>query len=284
MSEEQVRTLKDYKSEVKPIWCPGCGDYAVLNAFYRAINELGLEPEKIAIASGIGCSGRFPAFCRTYGFHGVHGRALPLALGMKLANPELHVFAIAGDGDAFSIGAGHFPHMCRRNPNVTLIVMDNEIYGLTKGQPSPTSPLGMERKASPYGTHEWPLNPIAMAISYECSFVARCFSSKLKEMVETFEAAIQHDGFSFVQVMSPCVTFYDTYSLWKKITAPLPEDHDPADKYRAMAYALDEEKLFLGLFYRRPRPSYEGQMALVHEQAAKKGAFSLEKFASSYGC
>ncbi len=251
----------DYKSDVHPIWCPGCGDFGVLSSFYKAISELHIPTEQLVVASGIGCSGRFPAFVNAYGFHGTHGRVLPLATGIKMANPELVVVAVGGDGDAFSIGMGHLPHAIRRNVNITYIVMDNEIYGLTKGQASPTSPVGMERKASPYGTVETPLNPLLLALASGASWVARGFSSKPKELVELIKQAMTHKGFSFLQVYSPCVTFYDTYDHFKNVTKPLPVDHDRHDRTSAMKYAMDEETLYLGRYYEENRPTYDEALA-----------------------
>jgi 2-oxoglutarate ferredoxin oxidoreductase subunit beta len=259
--------VKDLKSDVKPIWCPGCGDFGVLNAMLKALTDLELDPAHVTIASGIGCSGRFPAFVNAYGFHGVHGRVLPLATGIKLANPELTVFAVGGDGDAFSIGAGHLPHAVRRNVDITYVVMDNEIYGLTKGQPSPTSPLGMERKASPYGTYDIPLNPIAMVLSYGATFVARGFSSQPRELTELIKQGVQHTGFAFIQVISPCVTFYDTYARFKDIAVPIPEDHDPADRAAAIALAFKTDVQHLGIFYQEERPSHHARVDQVRDKA-----------------
>lgn len=251
------RKANEYRSGVKPIWCPGCGDYAVLNALMRAFAELSLPNEDIVVASGIGCSSRFPAFIKTYGIHGVHGRPLPLATGAKLGNPALTVVAVGGDGDGFSIGAGHIPHAARRNVDITYIVMDNNIYGMTKGQPSPTSPQQMKRKASPYGAQERPLNPMMMALSYETSFVARAFSGKLREMAAIFKAAISHPGFSFVQVLSPCITFHNTYDHYREITQPMPETHNLEDLSAAMQLAMDEATQYIGIFYQeKTRPSY----------------------------
>ena len=244
------RNANDYKSGVKPIWCPGCGDYAVLGALMRAFAELNLAPENIVVASGIGCSSRMPAFLKTYGIHGVHGRALPMATGVKLARPEATVIAVGGDGDGFSIGGGHIPHAARRNVDLTYIVMDNSIYGMTKGQPSPTSPEGMVAKASPYGAPEKPLNPIMMALAYEISFVARAFSGQLKEIVNLIKASILHPGFAFIQILSPCVTYYDTYAHYRQITRPLPDDHDPTDMLSAIKLALVTETQYTGIFYR----------------------------------
>jgi 2-oxoglutarate ferredoxin oxidoreductase subunit beta len=276
-------TLKpqDYKSDVKPIWCPGCGDFGVLSSFYKAVSELGIPPEQLVIASGIGCSGRFPAFCKSYGFHGVHGRVLPLATGIKMARPELVVCAVGGDGDAFSIGMGHFPHAARRNVNITYIVMDNEIYGLTKGQASPTSPLGLERKSTPYGNVDRPLNPLHMAFAGGATWIGRGFSSKPKEMTELIKQAIEHKGFSFLQIYSPCVTFYDTYDHFKQVTKPLPADHNPSDKSSALRYALDDETLYLGLYFQEERPTYDDAYSGVRQKAVR-GDYSLENLMNKY--
>jgi 2-oxoglutarate ferredoxin oxidoreductase subunit beta len=272
--------VKDLKSDVKPIWCPGCGDYGVYNALLKAITDLKLDPSHVAIASGIGCSGRFPAFVNAYGFHGVHGRVLPLATGIKLGNPELTVFAVGGDGDAFSIGAGHLPHAARRNVDITYVVMDNEIYGLTKGQPSPTSPLGMEKKASPYGTYDIPLNPIAMVLSYGATFVARGFSSQPRELVELIKRGVQHPGFSFIQVMSPCVTFYDTYAHFKEITAPIPESHDTKDRVAAVKLALETNIQYLGVFYEEAGVPHHTHLSEVGKKAGSDFSLAdlLERF------
>lgn len=267
-------SVKDWKSDMKPIWCPGCGDFGVLNALLKALVDLNLDPANVAIASGIGCSGRFPAFVNAYGFHGVHGRVLPLATGIKMANPELTVFAVGGDGDAFSIGAGHLPHTARRNVDITYVVMDNEIYGLTKGQPSPTSPLGMEKKAAPYGTYDSPLNPIAMVLSYGATFVARGFSSQPRDLAELIKRGVQHPGFAFIQVMSPCVTFYDTYAHFKEVTAPIPADHDPTDRVSAMKLALETGVQYLGVFYQEEQLSHHARVTQVRERAGSD--FSLE--------
>ncbi len=275
-------TANDYKSDVKPIWCPGCGDFGVLSAFYRALADLGIPPELAVIASGIGCSGRFPAFVEAYGFHGCHGRALPLATGIKMANPDLYVCAVGGDGDAFSIGGGHVSHAARRNVDITYIVMDNQIYGLTKGQPSPTSPLGMERKASPYGTIDAPLNPILMALAYNASFVARGFSARPKEIIDLIKMGLTHKGFAFMQIISPCVTFNDTYEHFKQVTLPLPADHDPKDRQRAMALALDEKNLYLGVFYNSERPGYASSMQEVRNKSTAVAGFDMDKLIGRY--
>ena len=273
----------EYKSSVKPIWCPGCGDFGVLNSFYKMLSDLQLQPESVAIASGIGCSGRFPAFVHAYGFHGVHGRVLPLATGIKLGNPELTVYALGGDGDAFSIGMGHLPHAARRNVDITYIVMDNEIYGLTKGQPSPTSPLGMEKKASPFGSIDAPLDPLRVVLAAGATFVARGFSSRPKELTELLKAATLHRGFSFVQVYSPCVTFHNTYDVLKERTADLPADHDVTDVLAAMRWAGDPDTTWLGIFYHdTAKPSYDMLAAGVQTRARARGAFDWAALLGRY--
>ncbi len=274
-------TPNDYKSDVHPIWCPGCGDFGVLASFYKAVAELHIPNEQLVVVSGIGCSSRFPAFVNAYGFHGTHGRALPLATGVKMAHPELVVVTVGGDGDAFSIGMGHIPHAIRRNVDITYIVMDNEIYGLTKGQASPTSPLGMERKASPYGTVEQPLNPLMLALAAGASWVGRGFSSKPKELTELIKQAITHKGFSFLQVYSPCVTFYDTYDHFKQITKSLPAEHSPRDLMSAMKYAMDEQTLYLGLYYQEERPTYDEAYAAKRAAAAKPN-YGLQEIMGKY--
>ena len=261
------RKASEYQSEVSPIWCPGCGDYAVLNALRQAFAELEIPPYQIAVASGIGCSSRFPAFLNTYGFHGVHGRPLPLATGMKVGNPELTVVAVGGDGDGFSIGGGHIPHAARRNIELPYIVMDNNIYGMTKGQPSPTTERNTTRKASPYGSLEDPLNPLLMALAYGTTFVARAFSGRPKELAAIIKAALLHPGFAFIQVLSPCVTFLNTYRHYREITEPLPDDFDRTDLMAAMQLAQDTETLYRGIF--RQDKSKLGYVQRVHKMREK---------------
>jgi 2-oxoglutarate ferredoxin oxidoreductase subunit beta len=275
---EEKLTVKDLKSDVKPIWCPGCGDFGVLSSVMKVIVELRLDPASVAVVSGIGCSGRFPAFLNAYGFHGVHGRALPLATGLKASRPDLTVMVVGGDGDAFSIGGGHLSHAARRNIDITYVVMDNEIYGLTKGQPSATSPAGIlnlstsgDSKGSRKGmigllnAHqtEDALNPLAMVLAYNASFVGRAFSGRPKEMTDLILEGVEHRGFSFIQVMSPCVTFYNTYSHYRDGVTDLPDGHDPSDKAGAMALALDTGTFYTGLFYRQQRPTFGDRVAVM---------------------
>ncbi|ABY34185.1 MAG TPA: 2-oxoacid:ferredoxin oxidoreductase subunit beta [Chloroflexus aurantiacus] len=242
----------DYRSDLKPIWCPGCGDFGVLAAIQQALAAAQINPKDLAVVSGIGCSSRLPGFLQTYGLHTVHGRALPAAIGLKIARPDLTVMAVGGDGDFFSIGLGHLPHAARRDLDMTVIVMDNAIYGLTKGQTSPTSPRGHVTKSTPYGQSAQPLHPLAIVLSSGASFVARGFSSQPKQLAELIKAGLEHRGFAFIHVLSPCVTFYDTYKLYKELVYNLPDSHDPSDLDAAMRYAIESERLPLGIFFRRP--------------------------------
>ncbi len=187
LKSETARATNPYKSDLAPIWCAGCGDYGVLNALYRALGELNVPPAQLAMVSGIGCSGRLPGFVNSYGFHGVHGRVLPLASGVKLGRPELTVIAVGGDGDGLAIGGGHFPHAARRNVDITYIMMDNTLYAQTKGQSSPTSPWEMTTRSEPYGTMEDQLNPVALAVAYDVSFVAQGFAAKPQQAMRAFE-------------------------------------------------------------------------------------------------
>lgn len=252
MAQRRKRKPADYKGG-KSTWCPGCGDFAVLAALYQALARLEIDPAKAVIVSGIGCSSRVPFFINTFGFQTVHGRALPVAMGVKVANPELTVIAMGGDGDGFSIGGGHLAHIVRRNVDLTYIVMDNAVYGLTKGQTSPTSPTGFESKSTPYGAINVPINPMMMVLSAGVTFAARGFSGRAKQVTELVVQGIQHRGFAFIDVLSPCVTFYDTFPLYREQVTDLPESHNPGDKMQAIAQALREDALPLGLFYQEER-------------------------------
>ncbi len=268
--------LETYKSEVKPTWCPGCGDYAVLNALQHALTDLQLEPWNVLIVSGIGCSSNLPHFLSTYGFHAIHGRAVAVAEGAKLANPDLHVIVTGGDGDGYGIGVGHFIHAMRRNLDLTYIVMNNEIYGLTTGQASPTSEMGMKTKSTPLvGVIENPIDPIALALSTGATYVARAFSGDVKQMSELVAQGIEHHGFSLIDAMSPCVTYnkINTYDFFRQRVYDLnKEGHDPSDLKAAFLKALEwpvmqRDRIPLGLFYRNDKlPTYEDL-----EPAYKKG-------------
>jgi 2-oxoglutarate ferredoxin oxidoreductase subunit beta len=276
-------TPKDYKSDLKPIWCPGCGDFGVLNALYKAMSLCDLDPEQTVVVSGIGCSSRLPGFVTTYGMHGVHGRALPIATGIKSSRPELNVIVVGGDGDGYSIGGGHFPHCARRNPDITYLIMNNSTYGLTKGQVSPTSMIPLASlhpsidpkrwKTTPYGMMEDSVNPIAQAIAWDVSFIARGFSYKPNQLAELLAQAIRHRGFSLLDVFSPCPTFNSdqTDEYYKDFTFDVPADHDPTDRVRAFELALRTDGFPIGVIYKR-----EGKPSLLDEQAALRNRFAQE--------
>ena len=247
-------TAKDFKGKVEPDWCPGCGDYGVLNAIKQALAELQIPPHRVMVVSGIGCSSNLPGFLGAYGMHTLHGRSLPFATGAKIANQELTIIATGGDGDGFGIGVGHFLHAMRRNIDLTYVVMDNQVYGLTTGQVSPTSRKGMKTKSTPFGNLENPINPIPLAIIGGATYVARGYSGNQKHLLELIKGGIQHKGFAFIDVFSPCVTYNkdNTHDFFKQRTRTLTEmGHDPANKVGAIELGFQwGEEIPIGLFYR----------------------------------
>ena len=243
----------DFKSDKRPTWCPGCGDFGTMNGMMKALANTGNSPDDTFIVAGIGCAGKIGTYMHSYALHGVHGRALPLGIGVKMANPELEVMVAGGDGDGYSIGAGHFIHAVRRNVDMTYVVMDNRIYGLTKGQFSPTSREDMETATSPEGTQQSPVHPLALAMAAGGSFIAQSFSSDSKRHTEIVQEAIEHDGFSLVNVYSPCVTFndVDTYDYFRDSLVDLAEeDHDATDYEQAREKIMDFEDIYEGVLYR----------------------------------
>jgi 2-oxoglutarate ferredoxin oxidoreductase subunit beta len=266
-----MATFKDFRNNVKPNWCPGCGDFSVQASIQRAAANVGLEPEDLAIVSGIGCSGRISGYIHAYGFHGIHGRALPIAQGLKMANRRLHVIAAGGDGDGFAIGMGHTVHAIRRNMNITYIVMDNQIYGLTKGQTSPRSAFGFKTKSTPEGSKEVALSPIELALASGATFVAQSFSSNLKQLTHVIEEGLKHDGFAFINVFSPCVTFnkINTYDWFKENIVDVEEieGYDPSNRAMAMAKVIETGGMLCGLIYQdKTRKSYEHHVPGFREE------------------
>ncbi len=263
-------TRDAYKGKIHPDWCPGCGDFSVLSALQTALFELGLKPHQVLVVSGIGCSSNLPGFINAYGMHTLHGRSLAVATGAKLGNHELKVICTGGDGDGYGIGGNHFVHTMRRNVDLTYIVMDNQIYGLTTGQVSPTSVKGMKTKSTPHGSVENPINPIPMAIVGGATYVARAFSGKQKHMVDILKGAIQHKGFALVDVFSPCVTYNkDNTYQWFNPRVKILEDqgHDPSDFNKAIerGYQWGEE-IPIGLFWKRTNlPSLEDLEPVLHD-------------------
>ncbi|MDQ0243770.1 2-oxoglutarate ferredoxin oxidoreductase subunit beta [Bacillus fengqiuensis] len=255
-------TFKDFRNDIKPNWCPGCGDYSVQAAIQRAAANVGLTPENMAVISGIGCSGRISGYIRSYGLHGIHGRSLPIAQGVKMANRDLTVIASGGDGDGYAIGMGHTVHAMRRNIDITYIVMDNQIYGLTKGQTSPRSAAGFVTKSTPHGAIENTLSPMELAVTSGATFVAQSFSTDLKDLTAIIEAGIKHKGFSFINVFSPCVTYnkVNTYDWFKEHLVSLKEmeGYDPSNREMAMQTLIEHESLVTGIIYQdKERPSYQ---------------------------
>ncbi|MEK4393994.1 2-oxoacid:ferredoxin oxidoreductase subunit beta [Mammaliicoccus sp. FSL K6-3158] len=277
-----MATFKDFRNNVKPNWCPGCGDFSVQAAIQKAAANVGLEPEEVAIITGIGCSGRLSGYVNSYGVHSIHGRSLPLAQGVKMANKDLTVIASGGDGDGFAIGMGHTVHALRRNMDMTYIVMDNQIYGLTKGQTSPSSAKGFVTKSTPKGNIEQNIAPLELAISSGATFVAQSFSSDIKELTSIIEEAINHKGFSFVNVFSPCVTYnkINTYDWFKENLTKLAdiEGYDNTNKSQAMQTVLDAESMITGIIYQdKDTPSYESQIEQFDEQPLVKKSLKLEQ-------
>ncbi|MFC1862520.1 thiamine pyrophosphate-dependent enzyme [Thermodesulfobacteriota bacterium] len=243
----------DIRSESLPTWCPGCGYFGIHQGLNNAIQKLELPHHEVVTVSGIGCAGRYPFFTDTYGLHTVHGRALPVATGVKLANPELTVFAVGGDGDGLAIGGGHLPHLARRDIDVNYLLFDNSIYGLTKGQPSPSTPIGTKTKASPMGTVDAPLNATLMTLAYGASFVARLFAGDPDGITAAILEGINHKGFSFFHIYTTCLTFDKEFKTWdhlKEWVHPLPDDHDISDHKKAIDLAFDDP-FSMGILYKR---------------------------------
>jgi 2-oxoglutarate ferredoxin oxidoreductase subunit beta len=254
-----MSTAADYRSRVRRTWCPGCGDYGVLHALQTACAALSIERRNLVVVSGIGCSSALPHFLNVYGVHTLHGRALPVAQGIKMANKDLTVIVTGGDGDGYGIGAGHLIHALRRNLDITYIVMDNRIYGLTTGQASPTSDRGHKTKSTPAGNPECALNPLALAVVGGATFVGRGFSGEPVHLAEVMQRAIRHKGFSLVDVYSPCVTWnkVNTYDFYRPRVAKLEqESHDPSDREAAIRQALREDRLPIGVLYEIDEPTF----------------------------
>ena len=246
-------TARDFKGKIDPDWCPGCGDFGVLNSLQRAAAELGLRPHEIVTVSGIGCSSNLPGYINTYGMHTLHGRSLAFATGVKMANHDLTVIATGGDGDGYGIGGNHFTHTARRNVDLTYVVMNNQIYGLTTGQVSPTSRMGQKTKSTPFGSVEYPINPLTSAIMNGATYVARGYSGDVRHLTELIKGGIEHQGFSLIDIFSPCVTFNldNTHNFFKERIKKLEdEDHDATSWAAACEKAMIwGDEIYIGKFY-----------------------------------
>ncbi len=266
---ERSFTVRDYKTDLKSVWCPGCGDFGVLNGLYRALSKLAIEPWNTVILSGIGCSSRLPGYVKTYGFNGVHGRALTLATGVKTARPELTVIAVGGDGDGLAIGGNHLMHAARRNLDILYIMMDNKIYGLTKGQVAPTTPTGDKTKSTFWGNPEPSIDPCELGISTGATWVGRGYSGDIKTLAELMIKALRHHGFSFLNVISPCVTFRGDgqFKELKEKLRHVPDDHSPTSRAAALAYTRETDVLTTGVLYNVEQPTLGDRLAETVEMA-----------------
>ncbi len=255
--------MKDFDTVAKPDWCPGCGDFGIQVALKMALAAVGVEPHNVAIVAGIGCSGKLTHWVNTYGLHSLHGRSLPPAAAVKFVNPKLTVIADGGDGDGYGIGMGHFIHTVRRNVDMTYMVHNNMVYGLTKGQAAPTSMKGYKSPSTPFGVIEQPVNPIALALTAGATFVARGSAGDAIHLAKILEAAIRHKGFALVDIFQPCVTFnkINTYAFFMQNCYKLDDDanFDKSDFDQAMKKAFETEKLPIGIFYQTERPTYEDE-------------------------
>jgi len=278
-------SAKEYKSTLKPIWCSGCGNYAVLNALTQAFADLGTPRHEIAVITGIGCSSRLPGYLSTYGFNALHGRAIPIATGVKLANPDLTVIAAGGDGDGFSIGGGHLPHVARRNVDLTYLVMDNRIYGLTKGQMSPTTPLDSYTSTTQYGSYDPPVNMVGFMLAYKASFIARAFAGNIKQLTSLIVQGVRHRGFSFIHILSPCITYRgkEEYDIIRSAAVDLPDGYDHTDLKAAWEISEDSSRLHLGVIYTNDNlPSYDQRLADVEKTAKAKGVVPVERLIDEF--
>ncbi len=256
-----MATAKDFIQGVRPNWCPGCGSFSVLSSLTRSFSDMGLEPHNVVTVSGIGCSGRISGYLYTYGFHAIHGRALPVAQGVKLSNNDLTVVAVGGDGDGLGIGLNHLLHAIRRNVDITYVIIDNHIYGLTKGQTSPTSPAGTVSKTTPAGSVEAVIPPLQLALSTGIGFLAQGFSGNPKQLTELIKAGIRHRGFSLIVVLSTCVTYNKTNTVkwYKEHLHDLEQDPDytPDDRLNALNTTAKYKELVTGIIYREEKKTYQ---------------------------
>jgi len=270
-------------------WCPGCGNFGILRILKETLTEMELDPRQTAIVSGIGQAAKLPHYLHINTFHSLHGRALSIATGLKAANPNLTVIAEGGDGDMYGEGGNHFIHTIRRNTNITNLVHNNMVYGLTKGQASPTSQKGFKTPVQVNGVESTPFNPLAVAISVGATFVARAFAGQIDQAKSIIRQAMEHDGYALVDIFQPCVVFnkVNTYQWFNEHVSYLPDDHDPTDRIQALAHALNEEKLELGVFYQVEGTSFEDTLPLYQKEQTplmerKLDTDKLKELISSY--
>lgn len=275
--------MEDFKGQT-PSWCPGCGNFSILKVFKDALVDLELEPHQFTIVSGIGQAAKFPHYLKCNTFNGLHGRSLPVATGIRLANHEMPVIAVAGDGDCYGEGGNHITHAMRRNINVKLFVHDNQIYGLTKGQASPTSMEGMKTKTQPFGVFSEQLNPMVLAVAMDCSFVARGFAGDPGHLKELIKAALRHKGFSLVDILQPCVTFnkINTYEWYRQRVYHIEPEYNPLDRIAAFRRALEwGERIPIGVIYKNDRLTYEERNPVIQETPLVKKPFDGSKIGAT---
>ncbi len=263
-----MTTLKEYMGQV-PAWCPGCGNFAIRRAMAEALIELGLEPWQVIVVSGIGQAAKLPHYIKCNTFNGLHGRTLPVATGIRIANNRIPVICETGDGDCYGEGGNHLLHAIRRNVNVKAFVHDNQIYGLTKGQASPTSMPGMVTGVQPHGVTAEMFNPIAMAIALDCSFVARSSCTDMEHLRSMFVQAIQHPGLALVDILQPCITFnkLNTWQWYEQRVYPIEEDYNPEDRLRAFERSLEwGDRIPIGLFYKNRRLILEDTIPNIRQE------------------
>ncbi len=275
-----MRREKDYNL-IDPIWCKGCGIYGLFTAFKKAAVAVDLDPEQLVVVTGIGCHGRFNNYLRCYGFHALHGRTLPVATGVKLANPGLEVVVISGDGDAYSIGLNHFLHAIRRNVDLTYIVVNNQVYALTQGQTSPTSQRGYVSISTPFGSKEGPLDGLRLALAAGATFVARGFSGEPSHLASLIERGLEHKGFSLIEILSPCVTHnkINTYQWYKQHIVRPDQDvgYNARDKKMAWKWLIDNKSKFpVGLIYEEEKATYESLVLQDRERPLIRGDLSID--------
>ncbi len=272
-------SLNDYKGQ-NPAWCPGCGNFSILKTFKDAMVEMGIEPHRFTIVSGIGQAGKFPHYVKCNTFNGLHGRTLPVATAIRLANHNMLTIAVAGDGDCYGEGGNHLMHAMRRNINVKLFVHDNQIYGLTKGQASPTSMEGMVTKNQPFGVFSEQLNPMALAVALDCSFAARGFAGDGEHLKNLIKEAINYKGFALVDILQPCVTFnkINTYEWYRQRVYRIEPEYNPEDRIEAFKKALEwGDRIPIGIIYRNSRPTFEERIPVIKDTPLVKQPFDLSR-------
>ncbi|MCX8084821.1 MAG: thiamine pyrophosphate-dependent enzyme [Calditerrivibrio sp.] len=267
----------DFNSGKIPNWCPGCGNFAIWNAIKGALAELGINGKDVVNISGIGCSGKMLNYLRTYGFHTLHGRTMPVATGVKLTNHRLTVLVNGGDGDGYGMGVGHFIHAIRKNLDITYLVHNNHVYGLTTGQASPTTDKGIKSKSTPHGVIDEPLNGLLLSFSVGATFIGRGYSGDIDHLKELIKKGLTHKGFSHIEILQPCVTFgkFYGYEYYDQRVYKLGEDYNSSDRDEALKTIMDRDRLALGVLYKEERLTHEDQLTQLKDKALLENGVNL---------